>query len=382
MNQTETLLCGIVRGDITSWPMEYDDYVDEVLGAAFHHRLHMLLYERLRATSVTGRWPTRLVETLKGASYNAAALDLVSENELRRVLRHLDAGGVRPLLMKGTPLAYTLYPSTISRPRGDTDLLTRESQAPQITRLLDDLGYRGQGLETRKIVSYQATLSHRDRLGIDHHLDVHWRINNAQIFASTLTYEELAAAAIALSSLSPVAYGLGRIHSLLLACIHRAGHAHAPFYAPGGPIHAGDHLLWAYDIHLLFTALSAEERSEFTSLAESKRIAGFCLDGLNAATAAFGDKSDYPKFHALEVAAQHEKSDVRRLSESRMAWFLANLRSLQPKQKLQFLKETVFPSPSYMRGKYETESSVMMPYYYLHRLVTGIAKKSPTDRPS
>ncbi|MCP4305759.1 MAG: nucleotidyltransferase family protein, partial [bacterium] len=85
--------------------------VEELLEAAFHHRLHVLLYERLKATSATGRWPTRLGETLEGASYQAAALDLVTEHELRRVLKHLDEGGIRPLLMKGVPLAYTLYPS-------------------------------------------------------------------------------------------------------------------------------------------------------------------------------------------------------------------------------------------------------------------------------
>ncbi|MCP4304538.1 MAG: nucleotidyltransferase family protein, partial [bacterium] len=294
-----------------------------------------------------------------------------------RVLKHLDEGGIRPLLMKGVPLAYTLYPSAASRPRSDTDLLIQENQAPHVMGLLDDLDYRGQSLQTQRLVSYQASFSRHDSLDIGHHLDVHWRINNAQIFASALAYEELAADAIPLPSLSPVARGLSRIHSLLLACMHRAGHAHAPFYELGEPIHAGDHLLWAYDIHLLFTALNAEERSEFISLARSKKMASFCLDGLNAATAAFGHESDYPKFQPLEDAAQQEKVNVRRLSESRMAWFLANLRSLPPKQKLQLLKETAFPSPSYMRGKYETESTVMLSYYYLHRLIAGLAKKSP-----
>ncbi|MCP4304360.1 MAG: nucleotidyltransferase family protein, partial [bacterium] len=130
MNQIETLLCAIIRGDVASWPTDHDDHLDEVLGAAFHHRLHMLLYERLKATPATGRWPARLVEPLERASYQAAALDLVTEHELRRVLKHLDEGGIRPLLMKGVPLAYTLYPSAASRPRSDTDLLIQENQAP------------------------------------------------------------------------------------------------------------------------------------------------------------------------------------------------------------------------------------------------------------
>ncbi len=230
-------------------------------------------------------------------------------------------------------------------------------------------------------MSYQASFSRQNRLGVGQHLDIHWKINNAQIFASTLTFEELAAEAIPLPSLSPIALGLSRLHSLLLACMHRSGHAHAPFYELGEPIYAGDHLLWAYDIHLLFTALSAEERSAFCNLAVSKRIAVFCLDGLNAATAAFGDKGDYAKFSALEDAAQREKIDVRRLSESRMAWFLANLRSLpEAGQKLRLVRETVFPSPSYMRRKYETENSMMVAYFYLHRLIAGITRKVRIDR--
>ena len=46
------------------------------------------------------------------------------------------------------------------------------------------------------LVSYQASWTRVDEPFAMHHLDVHWRINNSQILANLLTYDELEARAI------------------------------------------------------------------------------------------------------------------------------------------------------------------------------------------
>ena len=124
----------------------------------------------------------------------AAALDLIGEEELRRVLRRLDEQGIRPILMKGVALANTLYKSPAFRPRGDTDLLIRESDLQPTLDILRELGYEGADTNTDKLISYECLYRRKNPFGPDHKLDVHWKINNAQLFANTFTFEELFAA--------------------------------------------------------------------------------------------------------------------------------------------------------------------------------------------
>ena len=52
-------------------------------------------------------------------------LEILQRRETVTVLEALTQRGIRPLLMKGAPLAYTHYRSPHLRPRGDTDVLIR-----------------------------------------------------------------------------------------------------------------------------------------------------------------------------------------------------------------------------------------------------------------
>jgi hypothetical protein len=82
-----------------------------------------------------------LARKLQNEAVTASALDLLGERELRKVLISLVEYGVRPLLLKGASLAYTVYPSPALRPRGDTDLLVREGDLPRVAQILRKLGY-------------------------------------------------------------------------------------------------------------------------------------------------------------------------------------------------------------------------------------------------
>jgi hypothetical protein len=206
-------------------------------------------------------------------------------------------------------------------------------------------------------------------------LDIHWRINNAQIFAKTFTFDELYADAINIPSLAPCALGLGYTHALLLACMHRFAHAHAPFYVDGGTVYAGDHLRWVYDIHLLCSALNTARWSEFTTLATTKGIAEFCVDGLNAARKAFNSQIPAETMDALQAAARNETASAQRFRASGMAWFVANLRALPNfRQRITLIKQVAFPPPAYMMEKYQTNNRLILPFLYVWRLINGVLK--------
>ena len=372
----EKLICAIVRGEFTSCQLSEDDCLEQLVKTAFHHNLHLILFDTLKKSSQWSRWPLYLRERLEKEAATASVMDLIREQELRRVLVHLDEHGIPPLLLKGVPLAYTLYRSPALRPRADTDLFIRESDVQSVARILSELGYSGVDAQTDELTSYQCTYQRRDSFGANHSLDVHWKVNNAQIFAKIFTFDELSTDAVALPSLASCARGLGVTHALLLACMHRFAHAHAPFYVDGNEVYAGDHLRWVYDIHLLCAALTSGRWFEFTTLARTKGIAEFCVDGLNAARKAFDTQIPAEAMDSLQTAARDETASAERLKASGAVWFFANLRAVPGlRQRIALIKQTAFPPLAYMMDKYQTKSRVALSFLYAYRGVKGIIKR-------
>jgi hypothetical protein len=369
----ENLVCAIIRGDVTSWPLLDNGSLNKLVEAAFNHSVQLILFDTLKKLSTLDRWPPSLRERLKNDFAAACALELIGERELRKVLSCLEEHRIRLILLKGVPLAYTIYQSPTLRPRGDMDLLIRESDMQRVGRILSGLGYDGPELEGAKLVSYQCSYRRKDSYGICHHLDVHWKISNEQLFARTFSFDELLAEAIEIPSLARCALGLGHVHALLLACMHRFVHAHAPFYVNGNPVYAGDHLRWVYDIHLLCSALNTGQWSEFTTLARTKKIAGFCVDGLNAARQAFNTKIPGETISALQTATRNEAASTQRLRTSTPAWFLANLRALPDlRQRIALVKQVALPPSAYMMEKYQINNRLALPFLYGYRLVKGV----------
>ena len=369
----ENLVCAIIRGDVTSWPLLDDGSLNKLVEAAFNHSVQLILFDTLKKLSTWDRWPPWLRERLKNDFAAACALELIGERELRKVLICLEEHRIRPILLKGVPLAYTVYQSPTLRPREDTDLLIRESDMQRVAGILSGLGYDGLELEGAELASYQCSYRRRDSYGICHHLDVHWKISNEPLFARALGFDELVAEAIEIPSLARCALGLGHVHALLLACMHRFVHAHAPFYVNGNPVYAGDHLRWVYDIHLLCSALNTGQWSEFTTLARTKKISGFCVDGLNAARQAFNTKIPGETISALQAAAGNDAASTQRLRTSAAAWFLANLRALPDlRQRIALVKQVALPPSAYMMEKYQINNRLALPFLYGYRSVKAV----------
>jgi hypothetical protein len=377
MTPTEESICALMRGEVACWSSPNEDEFEQLVETALQHDVHLVLFDILkRSPEWWGGCPVHLRNRLEKDIAIAAARDLICEQELRRVLRRLDEHGIRPLLLKGVPHAYTLYKSPALRPRSDTDLLIRDSQKERVARILTELGYYGPKTKFDDLTSYECLYRRRDVFGANHSLDIHWRINNAQIFANALTFDELSAGAIEIPSLAPCARGLGHTHALLLACMHRFGHAHAPFYADGTAVYADDHLRWVYDIHLLCATLNNAHWHEFISLAKTKQIAGFCLDGVNAAKEVFGTRIPVEAMTALQTAAKKSTVKVDRLRGSSVAWFWANLRAVPDlRRRITLVRQTVLPHSAYMMEKYQTKSWLALCFLYGYRAVSGVFKR-------
>ncbi|MBS0319486.1 MAG: nucleotidyltransferase family protein [Proteobacteria bacterium] len=351
---------------------------DALFARARFHGVTSLLYT-LPEAARRGRCAdaSAFMQACRRDAVDISMWELAHREELARVLAALHLAGVDALLLKGTPLSFTHYAQAVQRDRGDTDILVPEDRRDVALQVLEREGYRrGVGVSGR-FISYQADLVRVDRRGARHHVDLHWRINNSQILAPTLSFAELAAHAIAVPELGPHARAPSPPYALLFAAMHRAGHVDAP-YRVGDEAHAGgDRLIWLLDIHLLTAALTAGEQHAFVGLARAKALTAVCSEALAATVRAFGTAVPPALVAGLANAPTPERSAVL-LTASAWRHALAELRALPRwRDRAALIGEHLFPPPAYMRERYADGRLRWLPWLYARRLGRAIRRTSP-----
>jgi hypothetical protein len=292
---------------------------------------------------------------------------------LRETFSKLAAAGIRPVLFKGTALAYTLYPEGTLRSRGDTDFIIPPRTQTLVADTLSALGFERGNAVSGESISYQESFTRTEPAGDAHTLDVHWRINNSELLSRLFSHAELLQHAQAVPALGPDALAAGKVHALLLACMHRATHKHNPYYVDGVAYYSGDRLIWLYDIHLLSDSFSQQDWDELVQMAQEKGLCATCLEGLTRARTAFHTALPGSVIDVLGRAGQTEI--VARYFASgplRQQWMdFCAIRGIVP--KLRFLAETLFPAADYMRQKYPEGG--WLPWLYLRRAAGGVLKR-------
>ncbi|MBI4526966.1 MAG: nucleotidyltransferase family protein [Deltaproteobacteria bacterium] len=377
ISAAETLLRSALRGEPAQWPQESDPtFEKDLLKASAYHGVQALIYHHLKPTPFWSTWPTVLRDRLEKAAHRQAATELIRRHELVTVLGELANSGVRSLLLKGTPLAYALYPSAALRTRGDTDLLIKTADLGAVCEVLERLGYRRPNAVSGKLISSQFCYQKQDRYDVGHDLDVHWRISNFQSLGHVLTFDELDSRSVPVPALGPYARRLGFLDALLLACIHRLTHYQAPYYI--GPVahYGGNRLIWLYDIHLLASSLPPEDWELFIRAAEEKRLRAICLDGLSVAAQALGTCLPKKALQALVVEPRSEDISVAPFSGRHWRWQISELLALPDwRQRMTLMREHLFPPASYMLQKYRKTDRRLLPFLYLRRAVNGFLKR-------
>lgn len=336
------------------------------------HGVTALLANRLLAGS-PGDWPGDLLASLREHLHHEAARELVIESELHRLCEALAAAGVRHLLFKGAPLAYTIYPEPHLRTRCDTDLLVPEEQRDAAEAVLREAGYAAdQNAAGGELASSERMYTRMLLRDIPHVVDLHWRLNNLQSFARAFDFASLEADVLPVPPLGPAARMPGLVHALLIACLHRSGHLDPPRIVEGTEFTSGNRLIWLYDLHLLAQRLDDRDWARFAMEAGQRGLRAVCLDGLRTAQAHLGTAVPESVLAALaapgprEIAAGH-----LRPGRWRRHWL--DLRALTGwRARTRLLREWVFPPPAYMLRKYGSTSRFALPWLYLRRVVSGI----------
>ena len=334
------------------------------LALAAEHRVRPLLAWRLRETGEFAAWPDAIRHALAENERAEAAIEIVRRRALARLLRACESADLPLLLFKGTALAYDIYPEPWLRPREDTDLLVRPTDALRARDLLSSLGWQPIERPSGRVVSHQQLFVRPETRGTLDAYDLHWKIANPAPFADLLSTDDLLRDARQIIIDGVRARVPSHAHGLLLACWHRVSH----HYDIG-------ELRWLYDLHLLATAASADDLDRVLTIARATHTGGVCVRGLNLASDYFGTSLPPAFLNALESTVPETSRSVSAYMQphaSRAELLAADLSALTGSSaRLHLLREHLFPSAEYMFATYGGSSRLLLPAWYLRRIVSG-----------
>jgi hypothetical protein len=324
----------------------------------------------LAAAASAASWDSDIIAAMRPMAAAQTALSIVRERELRHVLGSLAERRVFPLLLKGSHLAFTLYPSPDRRPHVDTDLLIEEGDRDGLRRCLTATGYEPLPHVTGEIAFTQFQFWRIDESGARHTIDAHWRIANPRAFADRLSYTDLRRDAVAVPRLGPHAHAPATKHALLIACLHRTAH-HG----------TSNRLLWLYDIHLIASTLGERDWTDVCRLAIERGLAPVLAAGLEDAAESLATILPEPILVRLREASRQTDEDVLAFLGGPLSMLqvaMSDWRRLSGwRDRTGFLREHLLPSPAYMSARYGTSARAALPFLYAHRIITGARKWVP-----
>jgi hypothetical protein len=359
VTSSRDLLAAMVRGDDHGWRAWTRRPWSDQRAFADAHGMLPLLAEVASASAIC---PSDIRDALNAEARNRLAADLVREHELRRLIEALESGGVRTLLMKGVDLAYSSYSRPDLRPRTDSDLLVGPEARSRAGAILESLGYERVPQTGGHLLMYQEPFRLLREGRVAHIVDLHWRAFNPQRYGSTFGFHELDGAAEPRPALSGGARGLGRVHALALASVHRVAH-HFDH----------DRLIWLYDVRVIASMMTPADWKAFLALAESKGIQAACARTLDAARQAFNAAVPDHVLNRLRAAGERREEaafldphapHVRRvLSDFRHTGGWG--------ERVSLARQHLFPPARYMRTVYAPSSAAPLWLLYIRRIVRG-----------
>ena len=169
---------------------------------------------------------------------------------------------------------------------------------------------------------------------------------NFFLYVNSFSFEELMADSVALPNLASNARGLGPVHALMHACVHRALNL---------SIGVGDKLKWQYDMELVRANFTSADWRRLVDISIKKGLAGVVLDAIENSARTFESQLPYEWTTALASAESAEILDARRLSDWRYMQSMTFKSLPTASLKLHWLWQRLFPSLDYLRCLYGTQ---------------------------
>ena len=358
-------LATILRGEPVRW-RDLNVTRDEFFALCDPEDLRGLVFSRLTATGFAEDWPAEIREELAMSAREDTAREMLRSEEIAAVLDALNGGGVRPIVFKGTALAYTVYDTPIARARLDTDLLIGTADERAARAAFEGRGYAAPPYCAELFSQFQ--MERTDEYGIRHIFDVHSSISTQPVFADVLTYQEMLPRTVPVAALGLAAVAPCARDALLLACIHPVMHHQN-----------ANSVQWTYDTHLLASRLTPDDFHDFVRHAKEKRVAAVCALQLRLTQTLFETAVPADVLAALSTVTDEPSADYL-ASQRRWHHELASSVRALPRagDRIRLLRGVLLPSPSYMLGAYGLRGKPLglwlLPALYMHRNVSGAWK--------
>jgi len=326
--------------------------VEQFLAFTEFHGITALLWARAGTTLDAAPGRRDVIDAMGPTIRWHVARELALQYELGQVLETARARGPSPLVLKGTALAYSLYPEPSVRERHDTDLLVSPDDKGMMVELLESLGYVGDLIAGEHWATSERSFTKPIGPGIASRIDLHWRLSNSPMFwRPQLDWSCLKGRAQHLKALSDAAYCPTRFVLLLHACIHRAGHARAPMTLNGHAYVASSRLIWLYDIHLLASAFDDAAWADFLELANGAQVREICRVALSESTVKF--QTQIPPGVVDVLAGGPPEHSVSHIRSSEWRVKILEFRALPSlKARSGWLREHLVPRREYMQARF------------------------------
>ena len=359
--RADAAICVVLRGEIADLREELSGIAPEVFLArvAFHGVAGLLLHQAPKSQD----WPAAIREGVREQAVARLAIEFRHREVLERVLALMEHRRVRPLLMKGTVFAYTLYDAPEHRPRDDSDMLVRPEEQEAAAAALREAGFRTAHELTGTGVANQAGHVLVDAAGFRHLVDLHWQMFNSAFLSGLFSHRELAARAVPLPGISAAARGLGPVDRMLHACVHRRLDPEL-----------ADRLIWTYDIHLLARSFSTKDWELLVELTRAKGLSEICLGNLWLAQEKLATPCPEPVLRRLAEARGEPPVAYLRADPLRREFIDFKARP-GIAAKLRYLRLTCFPSVAFMRREFPGAGPAQLPWLYARRAAGGLAKR-------
>ena len=334
-----------------------------------------LLLDTLEYQDKTAMLPQIIIDQLKSFRRVASLNELCNKRQLQKTITLLGHNKIDCLILKGSALAYSLYTQPYFRTRGDSDILIRPQDKDTVDGLLVEGGYEKSIGVSGSLISHQNTYVITDNT-ISYYYDIHWKISNRNAFADLFDFDELNSNREKIAGLGENAYRLSNIDALLHAIVHYYGHF------PGDR----ERLIWIYDLHLLCSRLDQSQWEIFVDKSTQKKLDPLVIKALLLSQATFNTPlPDQVLQNLRQSPVRLNKIEQQRLSAtrwSRFAQFKSDWAALSFAERCLLIKEYVLPPSEFILEQNRSNNRLLLPYFYVKRLLIGgikVIKNSRTE---
>ncbi len=337
-----------------------------IVGLAHQQKVEALLW---RLSEKSADWKLLFEQALPNwqrAFFLNSARNALLQKTVETVLSRLAEQNISVITLKGWAQIIRLYAESGVRPTADIDILIRESEIETAVNILQDVGFTfADSRADLTGLSYQNELAMiNESLPSKPRVELHWQLFDAPYWQRHVEIDWFWETAVSAK--------LGDIPILLLSneasFLYESAHLQLH--------HTGQELKWLTDLGLLVAKsdlrwplileqaaqmrLTLPLRDTCNTLAAdwAVRIPDDVLSYLNVYTPSKDEAIQYAQMQ------DHFRNPGQR--------FIADMQSIgNIAGGLQFGRENLFPSKSYMRKRYEIENGKWVWPYYLHRWRLG-----------